>query len=96
MDYNEFKKKMENHFWNESFMNEVCGTVEDMINDNRSSLEKNSKTLLALTIVFSILFAVFFISSITLLVKYHRLKRKFEENSLLDKNLDNDSGLTID
>ena len=96
MDYNEFKQKMENHFWNESFMNEVCGTVEDMINDNRSSLEKNSKTLLALTIVFSIMFAVFFISSITLLVKYHKLKRKFKENPLMDKDLDNMSGLSKD
>ena len=96
MDYNEFKKKMENHFWNESYIDEICGTVEDMIIDNRSSLEKNSKTLLALTILFSILFVVFCISSITLLVKNHRLKRKFKENSLLDKNLDNVSALTID
>jgi hypothetical protein len=96
MDYNEFKKKMENHFWNESYIDEICGTVEDMIIDNRSSLEKNSKTLLALTIVFSIMFAVFFISSITLLVKYHKLKRKFKENPLMDKDLDNMSGLSKD
>ena len=95
MDYNEFKKKMQDHFWNESYMNEVCGTVEDMIIDNKSPLERHSKTLLALTIVFSILFLAFFVSSIIILTKYHKLKKRVRENSLLSNDLDTDSNLSL-
>ena len=83
-NYKEFKAGIESHYWNDSFVDEFCGRVEDSDIDNKSKLSQYANFLLALSIVSTILFLIFITSTIVIFRRLKKLQQKFQDNPLMD------------
>ena len=88
MDYDEFKSTLQMNFWNDTYMDEFCGTREDTNIENKSKIEKYSNLLLAISIVSTMLFLIFITSTIVIFRRLKRLQKKIQENPLMDKDME--------
>jgi hypothetical protein len=88
MDYNEFKDTMQKHFWSDTYMDEFCGKREDTNIENSSKIEQYSNLLLAISVVSTMLFLIFITSTIVIFRRLKKLQKKFQENPLMDKDLE--------
>jgi len=76
------------NFWNDTYMDEFCGTREDTNIENKSKIEKYSNLLLAISIVSTMLFLIFITSTIVIFRRLKRLQKKIQENPLMDKDME--------
>ena len=88
MDYNEFKKNIEAHYWNDSYMDEFCGRKEDSDYDNESELEKHAVLLFNISIIASSLFLIFLTSTIVIFRRLKALQKKLKENPLMENEIE--------
>lgn len=88
MDYDEFKSTLQMNFWNDTYMDEFCGTREDTNIENKSKIEKYSNLLLAISIVSTMLFLIFITSTIVIFRRLKKLQKKIQENPLMDKDME--------
>ena len=87
-DYNEFKKNIEAHYWNDSYMDEFCGRKEDSDYDNESELEKHAVLLFNISIIASSLFLIFLTSTIVIFRRLKALQKKLKENPLMENEIE--------
>ena len=88
VDYNEFKKTIEAHYWNDSYIDEFCGRKEDSDYDNKSELEKHADLLFNISIIASALFLIFLTSTIVIFKRLKKLQKKLKENPLMENELE--------
>ena len=87
-DYNYFKKTIEAHYWNDSYIDEFCGRKEDSDYDNKSELEKHADLLFNISIISSALFLIFLTSTIVIFKRLKKLQNKLKENPLMENELE--------
>jgi len=87
-DYDEFKKKIEARYWNDSYIDEFCGRKEDSDYDNKSELEKHADLLFNISIIATALFLIFLTSTIVIFKRLKKLQKKLKENPLMENELE--------
>ena len=87
-DYDEFKNKIEAHYWNDSYIDEFCGRKEDSDYDNKSELEKHADLLFNISIIATALFLIFLTSTIVIFKRLKKLQKKLKENPLMENELE--------
>ena len=87
-DFESFKAKMESKFWNDSFADQFCGTEADNYIKKKNGIEEYSTVLLGATFVSTSLLLIFATSTIVFFKRYRQLKKKLNENPMLDKELE--------
>ena len=88
VDFTTFKAKMESKFWNDNFVDQFCGTEEENSIKKSNGFEGNTNFLLGLSFVSTSLFLIFLTSTLIFFKRYRQLKKKLEENPMLDKDLE--------
>ena len=83
-NYEEFKKRIQSHFWNDTFVDEFCGRLEDSNIDNKSKLSDYANLLFGFSIVTSVLFLIFAASTIIIFRRLKKLQKKIGENPLME------------
>ena len=87
-DYEEFKKKMQAKFWNDTFAAEFCGQKEDVFEQKKKSIERHSSFLLGATIISTSLFIIFATSTYIFYRRFKKLEKRIKANPMLDKELE--------
>ena len=88
MNYKEFKKTMESHYWNDSYVDEFCGRDSDTNIIREDRVKKYSNLLLGTTIISTSLFLIFATSTFVIFKRLKKLERKILENPLLNQEME--------
>ena len=88
IEYNYFKKEMQSHFWNDTYMGEFCGTEKDTEAKQKGKIEEYSSVLFGISIVTSILLIIFVTSTIVIFRRLKKLQKKLDENPLMEKEME--------
>ena len=87
-EYGEFKAKMEEKFWNDTYAAEFCGEKEDVFEQKKKGIERHSTFLLGATIISTSMFIIFATSSLIFYRRFKKLEKRIKENPMLDKELE--------
>ena len=88
MDFYEFKKKMESKFWNDTYADEFCGKKEDTYFKKKDSIEEHATFWFGCTVITTSLFLIFAFSTFIINRKLKKITKKYNENPLLNKELE--------
>ena len=88
IEFGKFKSTIQSHFWNDTYMDEFCGTLKDREVDHKSKLEEYSSLLFGFSIVSTILLLIFLTSTIVIFRRLKKLQKKLSENPLMDKEME--------
>ena len=88
MDYNEFKEKMQNNFWNDTYADQFCGKEDDTVFKQKKGIEEYGVLLLGATIISTSLFLIFVTSTVVFFRRLKKLQKKLDQNPLLDKDME--------
>ena len=88
MDFYEFKKKMESKFWNDTYADEFCGKKEDTYFKKKDSIEEHATFWFGCTVITTSLFLIFAFSTFIINRKLKKIMKKYNENPLLNKELE--------
>ena len=88
MDYNEFKEKMQNNFWNDTYADQFCGKEDDTVLKKKKGIEEYGVLLLGATIISTSLFLIFVTSTVVFFRRLKKLQKKLDQNPLLDKDME--------
>ena len=86
MKYDEFKKKIQSKFWTDEQIENFCKNEDTKFN-YKTDLEGNATLYMGISIISTSLFLVFGVSTIVIFRRLKKLEKKFNENPLLNNDL---------
>ena len=86
MNYDDFKKNIQSKFWTDEQIENFCKNEETQFN-YKADIEKNAILFMGISIISTSLFLVFGISTFVIFRRLKNLEKKFNENPLLNNDL---------
>ena len=90
INFQEFKKKVESRYWNDTFSAQFCGTEEDTHVNQTNWAEENVNFLIGGTIVSTSFFLIFITSTFVLYRRIKKWEKKYGKISYVNPGNDED------